>query len=115
KGAAAVGAGFFVSGSPVLLGAEKGERLRIAGIGVGGKGDSDINQAGQFGDVVALCDIDDNTLNNQAEKHAKAAKFNDYREMFDKMGKDIDAVTISGPDNMHATAAAMAIKMKKHV
>jgi predicted dehydrogenase len=117
QGAAAVGAGFFIGGSPVLLRAERAanERLRFAGIGVGGKGDGDINQAGQLGDVVALCDIDDKTLAGQADKHPNAKKFNDYREMFDKMGKDIDAVTISGPDHMHAPAAAMAIKMKKHV
>src|SRR5260370_4758710 len=117
QGAAAVGAGFFIGGSPLLLRAERAanERLRFAGIGVGGKGDGDINQAGQLGEVVALCDIDDKTLAGQADKHPKAAKFNDYREMFDKMGKDIDAVTISGPDHMHAPAAAMAIKMKKHV
>jgi len=114
---AAVGAGFFIAGAPLVVSAadEKSDRLRIAGIGVGGKGDSDINQAGRFGDVVALCDVDDNTLNKQAEKFPKAQKFNDYREMFDKMAQGIDAVTISGPDHMHAPAAAMAIKLKKHV
>ena len=36
------------------------ERLAVAGIGVGGKGGSDINGASKIGDVVALCDVDFN-------------------------------------------------------
>jgi predicted dehydrogenase len=115
QGTAAVGAGFFVSGAPLLVAAEKSDKLRFAGIGVGGKGDGDINQAGSFGEIVALCDIDADRLDKQGANHPRAKKFFDFREMFDKMGKDIDAVTISGPDHMHALAAAMAIKMKKHV
>ena len=35
--------------------------------------------------------------------------------MFDKLGKEIDAVTISTPDFTHAVATMMAIKMGKHV
>lgn len=42
------------------------ERLQFAGIGVGGKGSSDIDGAGNLGEVVALCDVDDNTLNAKA-------------------------------------------------
>jgi predicted dehydrogenase len=91
------------------------ERLNIACIGVGGKGSSDTDHAGMIGDVVGLCDIDDNQLDNKAEKFPKAKKFNDFREMLEKMGKDIDAVTISTADHTHAPAAAMAIKMGKHV
>ena len=44
----------------------------------------------------------------------KAKKFNDFRKMLDEMGKSIDAVTVSTPDHVHALAAAMALKMKKH-
>ena len=33
--------------------------------------------------------------------------------MFDKVGKDIDAVTVSTPDHTHAVATAMALKMGK--
>ncbi len=110
------GIGFWVAGG-VTLGAAKAanEKLNIAGIGIGGKGDSDINQAGNHGNVVAICDIDDNTLNKKAMKFPKAKKYSDFRKMFDEMGKSIDAVTVSTPDHTHAVAAMMAIKMGKHV
>ena len=41
--------------------------------------------------------------------------FSDYREMLDKLGDRIDAVTVSIPDHNHAVAAAKAMKMGKHV
>ncbi|MBM4096783.1 MAG: gfo/Idh/MocA family oxidoreductase, partial [Planctomycetes bacterium] len=58
---AAVGGGFFaLSGVETRLFAYQSplEKVRIAGIGVGGKGSSDIDQCGNAGDVVAICDID---------------------------------------------------------
>lgn len=42
------------------------DRLRVAGIGIGGKGESDITQAGKFMNVVALCDIDGDRLDKRA-------------------------------------------------
>jgi predicted dehydrogenase len=112
------GVGFWVAGG--LTASESKprsslERLRIAGIGVGGKGSSDIDHAGHLGDIVALCDIDDNTLGKKALRFSSARKFNDFREMLTTMEKDIDAVTVSTPDHTHAPAAVMALKMKKHV
>src|SRR6202035_1705173 len=47
----------------------------------------------------------------KVHKHPKAQRFNDFRRMFDKLGKEIDAVTISTPDHTHAVATMMAIKM----
>ncbi len=91
------------------------ERLRFAGIGVGGKGSSDIDQAGNLGDVVAICDVDDNHLNAKTEKFASAKKYNDFRKMLDEMGDQIDAVTVSTPDHTHAPAALRAMRMGKHV
>src|SRR5262245_57104463 len=90
------------------------DRIRFACIGVGGKGEGDTEDASHFGDVVAICDIDDNTLNKAAEKHPKAKKYNDYRKMFDEMAPGIDAVTVSTADHSHAPASAMALKLKKH-
>ncbi len=90
------------------------ERLNFACIGVGGKGSSDTDAAGENGNVVALCDIDDLRLNKKARKFPKARKFNDYRKMLEQMGDDIDAVTVSTPDHSHAPASVMAMRMGKH-
>src|SRR5207247_6704 len=91
------------------------EKVNIACIGVGGKGDSDASDAGQVGNVVAICDIDDNSLNRKAQQFGKAKKYNDFRKMLEEMDKQIDAVTVSTPDHTHAPASIMAMKMGKHV
>jgi predicted dehydrogenase len=118
QASAAASAGFWVSGS-ALAAADKeksaNDRLRIACVGVGGKGGGDSSQAGKVGDVVAICDVDDNTLAGKAKEFPKAQKFNDFRKMFDEMANQIDAVTVSTADHTHAPAAAAAIKLKKHV
>ncbi|MFO1022851.1 MAG: Gfo/Idh/MocA family oxidoreductase [Planctomycetales bacterium] len=112
----AISAGLFIT--PALRAEDSksaNERIRFACIGIGGKGQSDSADAAHHGDVVAVCDIDENTLNTQAEKKfAKAARFTDYREMLDKMGKGIDAVTVSTPDHSHTSASVRAMRMGKH-
>ena len=115
---AAISGGFFtLAGVDTRLSAYESplDKLRIAGVGVGGKGSSDIDQGGNIGDVVALCDIDEGHLESKAKKFAKAKKFFDFRKMYEEMGKSIDAVIISTPDHTHAPAAAMAMRMGKHV
>src|SRR5262245_29044089 len=87
------------------------DRLRFAGIGVGGKGSSDIDQAGKLGDVVAICDIDDHTLDAKSKSFPSAKRFHDYRKMLEEFGKEIDAVTVSAPDHIHAPASIMAMRM----
>ncbi len=96
-----------------VLGAN--ERINVACIGVGGKGDSDTNGAAdRGGNIVALCDVDKNTLDGKGQKFPAARKYQDYRKLFDEMGKDIDAVTVSTPDHNHGPAAIRAMKMGKH-
>ena len=73
------------------------ERITMAGIGVGGKGGSDISGAGEVGEVIALCDCDFNRGGGAAKKWPKAKKFTDFREMLDKMGKDLSLIHISEP------------------
>ena len=110
------GIGFWVAGgvSPAApLGAN--DKIGIACIGVGGKGSSDTMDAGKIGNVVALCDIDDDRLNQMATHFTKAKKYNDFRKMLEEMGSSIDAVTVSTPDHTHAAASMMAMKMGKHV
>jgi len=107
-----------------VLGAN--DRINVASIGVGGKGDSDSSHAFTAGgDIVAICDIDSNTLNGKnsslkgmAEKGSRtydAKLYRDWRKMFDEMGKSIDAVTVSTPDHVHGSAAITAMRLGKHV
>ncbi|HEX7380364.1 MAG TPA: Gfo/Idh/MocA family oxidoreductase [Pirellulales bacterium] len=112
---AASGVGFWVAAG---LRAEESkspnERIRIACVGIDGKGASDSEDAGRHGDVVAICDVDDIKLNAAAKKFEGAKKYNDFRKMFDEMGSSIDAVTVSTPDHCHAVIAAMAMSLGKH-
>lgn len=117
-GSSAAAVGYFMTAdklSAVRAADEPAGKIRIAGIGIGGKGSSDIDQAGNVGQIVALCDIDDNNLAPKLKKWPTAVKFNDYRQLFDKMHKEIDAVVVSTPDHSHAWPSLTAIKLKKHV
>jgi hypothetical protein len=113
---AAAGMGYWVAGGVQAKESKSpNERIAMASIGIEGKGQSDSDDAGRAGDMVAICDVDDHKLHAAGQhRFKKAKKFNDFREMLDKMGKSIDAVTVSTPDHCHALAAAMALKMKKH-
>ena len=116
KQTSAASLGFWVAGGLSLAESKSANgKLNIACIGVGGKGDSDTDQAGNHGNIVAICDIDKKTLNKKAAKFPNAAKYFDFRKMFDEMNGTIDAVTVSTPDHTHAPASMMAMKLKKHV
>jgi predicted dehydrogenase len=116
KQTALAGAGFWAAaGLTPRESRAANEQLQFACVGVGGKGSSDTDHAGNFGKVIALCDIDDTRLNEKAKKFADAQKFHDFREMLEKLHKQIDAVVVSTPDHTHAPASLMAMKMGKHV
>ena len=134
---AAGGLGYFYSAPAFSADKVRGanDRIRIAGIGVGGKGRSDIENARDacrgerdketkefklpaVTEVVALVDIDESKghLGGAKELFPQAKTFFDYRKLFDApVFKDVDAVTISTPDHHHANAAAPCIRAKKHV
>jgi predicted dehydrogenase len=111
---AAIGVGYWAAGgiSPRPSRAAI-ETVNFASIGVGGKGTSDSADAGDSGNMVAICDIDEENLNRAAEKWPNAKKFFDYRKMLDEVGSSIDAVTVSIPDHSHACASIMAMRMGK--
>ena len=84
-------------------------------IGVGGKGQSDVRAVSNNGNIVALCDVDERRASETFNQFPDAAKYRDYREMLDKEHKNIDAVTISTPDHIHAPAAMAAMELGLHV
>lgn len=113
---AAIGAGYWIAGSPRLARAQRSanEDIRFACIGIGGKGESDSADALSHGKVLGVCDIDDGYLAKFRPKFPDAAQYNDFRKLFEELGDSIDAVTVSTPDHMHAVIAAQAMRMGKH-
>src|SRR5258706_4199081 len=120
--------GASVLGAPAFLrGQNLNEKINIACIGVNGKGDSDSNSAYELGgNIVAICDVDDTSLNRKLkmlqEKAAKAGHtdfapklYRDFRKMLEEMDKSIDAVTVSTPDHCHGVASIGAMKLGKHI
>ena len=117
KTTAVGGVGLWVVGSGgSVLGKAANEKVNVAIVGVGGRGKahvSGIPKAG--GNIVALCDVDDNNLGAAAKEHPAAPTYNDFRKMLDERHKEIDAVVVATPDHTHAVAAAAAMKLGKHV
>ena len=93
------------------------DTLYIAGIGVGGKGKSDLTGFAESpaAKVVYLCDVDDTRAKDSVKNFPKAKYYKDFRVMLDKHEKDIDAVSVSTPDHTHAIAALNAMNRGKHV
>src|SRR5579872_5583564 len=89
-------------------------RLRFGIIGCGGKGWSGMQEAANYGDIVALADIDANNRTKAMLEHPRAAAFDDYRNMLEAMRGKIDAVVISIPDHHHAPASSLAMHMGLH-
>ncbi|MDQ0969987.1 putative dehydrogenase [Flavobacterium sp. W4I14] len=93
------------------------DRLLVAGIGVGGKGQSDLSMFYKSGkaDIAFLCDVDDRRAANSVKAFPKAKYYKDWREMLDKEHKNFDAVSVSTPDHNHAIQALAAMQLGKHV
>jgi predicted dehydrogenase len=93
------------------------DKLNIAGIGAGGKGEDDLRNFSQSPkvNVVALVDVDESRAVKSKERFPKAKFYKDFREMLDKEHKNIDACSVSTPDNIHAIAALNVMSLGKHV
>jgi predicted dehydrogenase len=93
------------------------DKLNIAGIGAGGKGKSDLASFAKSPNVniVALVDVDDRQAVTSRESFPKAKYYKDFREMLNKEKNNIDACSISTPDNTHAVATLAAMQLGKHV
>ena len=108
--------GFGSTPSLKLLGYKSpNEKLNIASIGAGGKAVSDIRACSPFENIVALCDVDDAQTTQIYTQFEKAPKYKDFRRMLDREGANIDAVIVTIPDFMHATAATRCMERGKHV
>lgn len=101
------------------------DTLYIAGIGVGGKGESDLTGFAGSPDgktkgnpkakIAFLCDVDDRQAAKSKANFPNAKYYKDYRVMLDKESKSIDAVSVSTPDHTHAVITMAAMSRGKHV
>jgi predicted dehydrogenase len=78
-------------------------------------GANDVRGMGAIENIYALCDVDQKNAADSFNAFPKAKRYKDYREMLEKEGRNIDAVTVSTPDHSHAMAAIMALRAGKHV
>ena len=110
---AALGLSGFTLISPAVLGKSMGyvapsDKVNLACIGIGNRGNEIIKELNKTGlcNVVALCDVDmgaKQTL-EVMNMFPQAKKYQDFRKMFDEIGKEFDAVSIATPDFSHFPA-----------
>lgn len=113
-------AGFMIVPRHVLGGkgfTAPSDQLVVAGIGAGGKGESDLHMFAKTGRarVAFLCDVDDRQAVKSRERFRDAKYYTDYRKMLEKEYRHIDAVSVSTPDHNHAVQAMAAMQLGKHV
>ena len=90
------------------------DRLNLAFIGVGGKGEEP-SLSLNANNYVAFCDVDPNRAAKAYLQFPSVPQFKDFRVMFDQLGRSIDAVVISTPDHAHYTAGMLAMAHGKHI
>ncbi|MYF91757.1 MAG: Gfo/Idh/MocA family oxidoreductase, partial [Gemmatimonadetes bacterium] len=94
------------------------DKIRVGFIGCGG------NASGHIGrvlgipeaEVVALCDVDQASLQRAKERHSQAAElpeFTHYQEMLEQV--ELDAVEISTPHTLHFEQIMAALDKGLHV
>jgi predicted dehydrogenase len=89
------------------------DRVRLALIGVAGRGAENLSGVRPDANIIALCDVDQARTGAVRKEFPKAAFHEDYRRIIDM--KDVEAVLISTPDHTHALIAAAALHAGKHV
>jgi predicted dehydrogenase len=93
--------------------ASPNERPHIALIGCGGQGRGIAKNAGRFGTVVAVCDVDDKHAGEAAAQFGGAKSYKDFRKLLER--KDVDVVLNGTPDHWHTLVNLAAVKAGKDV
>ena len=114
------------------------DTLNVALVGAGGQGNGDIKsickpeviqqvQSGPMGmgggrasgteKLVAICDVDwgYDSVTSTFDTYPSAARYKDWRIMYEEMADQIDAVVIATADHNHANPTATAMTLGKHV
>ncbi len=96
-----------------------GDKVNVAFCGIGNRGGQILRSFMDTGMLnnVAMCDTDMGAEHTQRtlEKYPDVPRFQDFRVMFDKMHKSIDAVVVGTPDFSHFPITMLAMSLGKHV
>jgi predicted dehydrogenase len=112
RSTAAAATGLWAAG-PHILRAQRGDKLRLAVIGCGNRGEDNL-QSVSSEQIVALCDVNRTALDKAGTTHPGARKAADFRRLYDH-ASEFDAVVVSTPEHTHAFATLPALQLKKHV
>lgn len=116
KHASLSGLGFlFLKSSAMSYAAN--EKLNVAIVGCGGRGMWFVQNIVKSWrqNLVAMCDVNEQRAAEAFKLFPDVPKYQDFRKMFDEMGKQIDAVIVATPDHTHAVISVRAMRMGKHV
>jgi predicted dehydrogenase len=110
---------------PNILAADSpGKKLNCVQIGCGGRAMNHLDEWLLKGkeNLIAIVDPDEKRheavkkwLKSKEQNADKLQVYTDYRQMFDKIGKQIDAVFIASPNHQHHLPAKMAMQLGKAV
>lgn len=106
--------GFHVNPTPAAASDSPNERLNLAAVGAAGQAAANI-AACRSENIIAIADVDEQLLEKGAAGYGDARRYRDFRVMLEQEADKIDAVLVGTPDHTHAPAAAMAMRMNKHV
>ena len=106
--------GLYASGQSLAFESKSpNEKLKIAIIGPGGKGESNLSEmVGEH--IMAIVDVDERRAAKAYAAHPEARKLKDYRLLFEKPD-EFDAVVVSTPDHHHALPSMLALMHGKAV
>jgi predicted dehydrogenase len=93
------------------------DRPGVALVGCGGQGRSDATNASRFGDILAVCDVDQKHLEDAAKQFTKdgktPAKFNDFRKVMER--DDVRVIITATPDHWHTLVNLAATQAGKDI
>ncbi len=110
----AVAYGGYFSSASAAPSRSPNERLNIAAVGTANRAMVDIRGVARE-NIIALADVDANYLGAANARFPAARTYRDFRTMLEREADKIDAVVVGTPDHTHAPAAAMALRLGKHV
>ncbi len=97
----------------------KGDKVKVAFIGIGNRGEQDFDDFMRTGlvEVAAFCDVDLDGKQCQKvlSKYPHVKRFRDFRELFEKASGDFEAVVAAVPDHIHFPIAMAALAHGKHI